>query len=126
MGPRAPRLAASECQFQSASYFDVFEFEAVSFESGFIGVRFVWTRTVFKAIWSNPMWELLGIDASSELTPIAVRTRDMLSDALDLEWLRAPLTDDDNVVRMSPPVWYRWLQWGRRHTDWLQIASGFR
>ena len=83
VGPRAPRMAASECQFRTASYFDFFEFEAASFESGFIGVRFVWTRMVFKAIWSNPMWELRGIDVSSELTPIASRTRDMLSDALD-------------------------------------------
>ncbi|CAK0858694.1 unnamed protein product [Prorocentrum cordatum] len=126
VGSRAPRVAASECQFKTASYFDFFEFEAVSFENGVVGVRFMWTRMVFKAVWSNPVWELLGIDVSSELSPIASRTRDMLAGALDLEWLRAPLTENEDVVRMAPPLWYRWLQWGRRHTDWLQIASGFR
>ena len=126
VGPSSPRVLASDCQFRTASYFDYFEFEALIFPSGYVGVRFVWTRMGFKAVWANPLWELLGVDVTSELAPIAARTRDTIAEALDLDWLRAPLTDDEDEARVTPPTWFRWLQWARQYSSWAQIASGSR
>ncbi|CAK0900297.1 unnamed protein product, partial [Prorocentrum cordatum] len=103
-GPRSPRFSASECRFKTASFFDYFEFEAPLFPSGYVGVRFIWARMGLAAAWANPLWELLGVDASSELAPVAARARGAISDALDLDWLRAPLTDDEGEARVAPPT----------------------
>ncbi|CAK0874210.1 unnamed protein product [Prorocentrum cordatum] len=115
-----------KCRFKTASFFDYFEFEALLFPSCYVGVRIVWTRMGFTAVWANPLWELLGVDVSSELAPIAARTRGAISDALDLDWLRAPLTDDEDEARVTTPTWFRWLQWARHYASWAKIASGSR
>ena len=121
-----PHVSVSEHRFRTASYFDFFEYEVRLFPSGYLGVRFVWARMSFRAVWANPVWELVGADVSPELEAIASRTREAVSGALDLAWLRAPLSEEEDELVLAPPAWVRWVQQWRQRVRWASIASGIR
>ncbi|CAK0894737.1 unnamed protein product [Prorocentrum cordatum] len=121
-----PHLAVSEHRFRTVSYFDSFEYEMRLFKSGYVSVRFVWARMSFKAVWANPLWEFLGPSLSPELEAIGGRTREAVSAAFDLDWLREPLSESEDELQVGPPDWISWYQLWRQQVRWALIANGVR
>ncbi|CAK0808053.1 unnamed protein product, partial [Prorocentrum cordatum] len=110
VGQLFPHLTVSEHRFRTASYFDFFEYEVRLFRSGYVGVRFLWARMSFGAVWAKPHWEFVGADVTPELEAIGGLTRESISADLDLGWLREPFSDAEDELQVSPPAWIRLVQ----------------
>ena len=117
---RFPAFAASVHRFTTSSAFEMFENEVVLLSPEYIGIRFAWANLAFEASWSNPLWELLGLNVSAQLDKVGARVQDAIALALDLRWLRRPLTVAELPPRPPAP---RWLCWWLSWRDAITFAS---
>ncbi len=121
---RFPRFAAHGSAFHTESEFEMFEYEVRLLLYDYVGVRFVWAQLSFQAAWANPLWEIVGLDVTTQLEKLGERVQMSISKALDLGWLRAPLHDNEAPVKINPPVWYNLMAEAQRQYMWAQVARG--